>query len=173
LIFSEASTESPIKSQSLAAAMSDASTQEIRAILTQILKVHHEAILCTADENGRPHAAWMGVFCSHDFRYLITVTSAQSDKVDNIRHNPHVEWMLTSADRSTIIYFEGEAEALVDEDLKEQYLQGVPEESRQFFMKYYRKGGQCQVIRTRLDNVVYCMPGAYDKVRLSMVHVRS
>jgi general stress protein 26 len=153
--------------------MSDTSTQEIRELLSQILRVHHEAILCTVDGTGRPHATWMGVFCSHDFRYLITVTSAHSDKIANIRQNPHVEWMLTSADRSKVIYFEGEAETLIDEDLKEQYLQGVQVESRQFFMKYYRSGGEWQVIRTRLDHVVYCMPGAYDKVRLNMEQVRS
>jgi general stress protein 26 len=152
--------------------MPDEAAEEVRGILTEILKVHHEAVLSTVDVSGRPHSSWMGVFCTHDFRHLITLTSSHSDKIGNIRQNPHVEWMLASADRSKIIYFEGEAETLADAALKEQYLQLVPEESRRFFMKYYRSGGDSIVIRTRLDHVVYCMPGAYTKVRLNMDQIR-
>ncbi len=152
--------------------MPDEAAEEIRQILNDLLKVHHEGILSSVDELGRPHSAWMGVLCSHDYQYLITVTSPDSDKVANVRKNPHVEWMLASADRLKIMYFEGVAETVMDEQLKEQYIQMVPPESRQFFMKYYHNTGEYVVIRTRIDHVVYCMPGAYTKVRLSMDQIR-
>jgi general stress protein 26 len=152
--------------------MSDEAAEQIRAILTNTLQSHHEGVLCTVDESGRPHATWMAFLCTHDFRHLITVTSADSDKAGNVRRNPLVEWMVTSADRSKVIYFEGEAEAVEDGALKDQYMQMVPEDSRRFFMKYYRAGGDWVVIKTRLDSIVYCMPGAYAKVRLSIDQVR-
>jgi general stress protein 26 len=153
--------------------MPDDSAEEIRSILGRTLRVHHEAVLSTVDESGRPHATWMAFLCTHDFRHLVTVTSADSDKVGNVRRHPLVEWMVTSADRSKIFYFEGEAEAVEDSNLKDQYLHLVPEQSRRFFMKYYRSGGDWVVIKTRLDSVVYCMPGAYAKVRLSMDQIRT
>lgn len=139
----------------------------IREMLAVALKNHREAVLNTVDAKGRPHAAWMGTVTTPDFAHLITLTGAHTDKVANIRSNPNVEWMFTAADRRTIIYFEGQAEVLVDEAMKNRYFQLVPEESRGFFMKHYRSGGEWCVIKTRIDSAVYCMPGAYTKVRLA------
>jgi general stress protein 26 len=153
--------------------MSNEAAIEIRDILAKTLTSHHEAVLSSISPSGRPHAAWMGVAGTHDFKHLITVTSATSEKVTNIRQNPHVEWMFTSPDRLRVIYFEGDADVLVDEQMKQHYLNIVPDETRGFFMRFYRHGGQWVVVRTRLDNVVYCMPGAYTKVRLSMDQVRA
>jgi general stress protein 26 len=138
----------------------------IREMLTVALDNHREAVLTTVDAAGQPHAAWMGTVTSPDFAHLITLTGTHTDKVANIRSNPRVEWMFTSPDRKIIIYFEGEAEVLADETMKDRYLRMVPEESRGFFMKHYRSGGEWCVIKTRIDCAVYCMPAAYTKVRL-------
>ena len=144
----------------------------IREMLAVALKNHREAVLTTVDVEGRPHAAWMGTVSTPDFVHLITLTGAHTDKVANIRSNPNVEWMFTSTDRGTIIYFEGHAEILVDEEMKSRYFQLVPEESRGFFMKHYRSGGEWCVIKTHIDSAVYCMPGAYTKVRLGGDQIR-
>jgi general stress protein 26 len=144
----------------------------IREMLGVALKNHREGLLTTADASGRPHSAWMGTVSTPDFVHLITLTGAHTDKVANIRANPKVEWMFTSADRKTIVYFEGEAEIIVDEAAKSRYFQLVPDESRGFFMKYYRAGGEWCVVKTHIDSAVYCMPGAYSKVRLAGHQIR-
>jgi general stress protein 26 len=144
----------------------------IREMLSVALYNHREAVLTTVDGAGRPHATWLGTVTTPDFAHLITLTGSQTDKVANIRANPHVEWMFTSADRKTIIYFQGQAEVVVDEASKNRYFQMVPEESRGFFMKYYRSGGDWCVIKTRIDSAVYCMPAAYTKVRLGFDEIK-
>lgn len=146
---------------------SEEAASAIREMLGTALKNHREGILTTANAEGRPHAAWMGTVSSPDMVHLIAVTGADTDKVKNIRDNPNVEWMFTFADRKTIIYFEGKAEILASEEEKQRYIQLVPDESRDFFMKYYRTGGEWCVIKTHLENAVYCMPGAYMKVKLA------
>lgn len=142
-------------------------TSAIREMLAVALKNHSEALLTTVNSEGRPHATWMGVVSTLDFTHLITLTGAHTDKVGNIKGNPKVEWMFTMPDRKTIIYFEGTAEILVDEEMKSRYFTLVPEESRGFFMKHYRTGSEWCVIKTHIESVVYCMPGAYTKVRLA------
>jgi general stress protein 26 len=139
----------------------------IHEMLDIALQSHHEAILTTVDAQNRPHAAWMGTACTPDFKHLITVTGAHTDKVANIRANPHVEWMFTSPDRRTIVYFEGSAEILEDEEMKRRYFQLVPDETRGFFMKFYRSGGAWCVIKTNLQSAIYCVPGAYTKIRVA------
>jgi general stress protein 26 len=144
----------------------------IREMLVVALHNHREAVFTTVDATGRPHAAWMGTVTTPDFVHLITLTGTHTDKVANIRCNPQVEWMFTAPDRKTIIYFEGHAEVLIDEAMKNRYLQMVPEESRGFFMKHYRSGGEWCVIKTRIDSAVYCMPAAYTKVKLTGDQIR-
>lgn len=138
----------------------------IREMLAAALQDHREGVLTTVNPQGRPHATWMGSVSTPDFVHLITLTGAHTDKVANIRANPFVEWMFTSDDRKTIIYFEGRAEILMDEDEKQRYFQMVPEESRGFFLRHYRARGEWCVIKTHLDRAVYSMPGAYMKVNL-------
>lgn len=108
----------------------------------------------------------MGSVTTPDFVHLITLTSVHTHKVANIRANPFVEWLFTMPDRKSMIYFEGKAEIIVNEEAKEHYFQAVPEKSRAFFMKHYRAGGEWCVIKTHLDMAVYCLRGTYMKVDL-------
>jgi general stress protein 26 len=144
----------------------------IREMLVLALLNHREGILNTVNPEGRPHASWMGTVTTPDFVHLITLTGIHTDKVANIRVNPKVEWMFTAPDHKTIIYFEGSAEILMDEELKNRYFMLVPAESRGFFMKYYRNGGEWCVIRTHIDSAVYCAPDAYTKIRLPGHQIR-
>jgi len=144
----------------------------IREMLSLALRNQHEGVLTTVTTAGRPHASWMGTVCTPDLMHLITLTGAHTDKVANIRANPEVEWMFTSPDRETVIYFEGRAEILTDDEMKHRYVQMVPEESRGFFMRYYRGGGEWCVIKTHVDAAVYSIPAIYTKVRLSGHQIR-
>ncbi len=136
-------------------------------MLSTALQHHREGILTTVSPQGRPHATWMGSVTTPDFVNLITLTGVHTHKVENIRVNPHVEWMFTLSDRKTIIYFEGMAQVIEDDDEKQRYFEQVPESSRVFFMKHYRVGGEWCVIRTRLDTAHFCMRGTTMKVELS------
>lgn len=144
----------------------------IRDMLSVALSNQREALLTTVNPDGRPHATWMGTVCTSDFVDLITLTGTRTDKVVNIRANPQVEWMFTSTDRETIVYFEGRAEIIHNDEMKHRYIQMVPPESRGFFMHYYRAGGEWCVIKTHITSAVYCVPGAYTKVRLEAHQIR-
>jgi len=139
----------------------------ISEMLGTALQHHREGILTTVSANGRPHATWMGSVTTPDFVSLITLTGAHTNKVANIRANPFVEWMFTMPDRKTIIYFEGRAQVIADEEEKQRYLEVVPMKSRAFFMKHYRVGGEWCVIKTHLVTAIYCMRGTYMKVDLA------
>lgn len=145
----------------------------IREMLATALHCHREGVLSTVSADGRPHACWMGTVATLDFSHLITVTGSHTDKVANIRANPLVEWMFTSLDRNTIIYFDCSAEILMDVKMRQRYFEMVPEESRGYFTKYYHAGGDWCVINTRIESAVYCMPGAYMKVRIPGIRFAS
>lgn len=144
----------------------------IRDMVIATMNNQREGLFTTVSAEGRPHATWMGTICAPDFQHLITLTGTHTDKVANIRSNPHVEWMFTSPDRQIVIYLEGHAETIVDTVMQQRYLQMVPTESRGFFMKYYRAGGDWCVIKTHIESAIYCMPGAYTKVRLTGHQIR-
>ncbi len=151
---------------------SEEAASAIREMLGVALRNQREGLLTTVTPEGRPHATWMGTVSTPDFVHLITLTGTHTDKVANIRANPGVEWMFTSPDRKTLVYFEGTAEIILDEEMKHRYIQMVPDESRGFFMRYYRAGGEWCVIKTHIEAAVYGMPGAYTKVRLGGHQIR-
>ena len=144
----------------------------IRQMLCLALRNQHEGVLTTVSAADRPHATWMGTVCTPDLTHLLTLTGVHTEKVANIRANPEVEWMFISPDRETVIYFEGRAEIIVDDEMKHRYLQMVSDESRGFFMRYYRAGGEWCVIKTDVAAAVYCIPGSYTKVRLAGHQIR-
>ncbi|MFN0080063.1 MAG: protein kinase domain-containing protein [Prosthecobacter sp.] len=145
----------------------------IRETLFHALKTYREGLLNTVNSEGRAHSSWMGAVCTPDFSEIITLTGTNTDKTANIRANPKVEWMFNSPDHSTIIYFEGNAEILVDDQMKNRYFELVPEETRGFFQRYFQAGGSWCVIKTSIDHAVYCMPSAYMKIRLEGHQIRS
>ncbi len=145
----------------------------VRETLSHALRTYREGLLNTVNTDGRAHSSWMGAVCTPDLSELITLTGTHTDKTVNIRANPKVEWMFNSQDHSTIIYFEGCAEILVDEQMKNRYFELVPEETRGFFQRYFRSGGDWCVIKTRIDHAVYCMPSAYMKIRLEGHQIRA
>lgn len=124
------------------------------------------AMLSTVSPEGRPHATWMFASRSSDSGVeILTITSPDSDKVDNVRAHAAVEWLVTSQDRMENLYLEGEAEVVEDVAEIKRLWELVGGKERAFFMRYYNSGMGFSIIRTRVTEAVYAVPEEYRKVR--------
>lgn len=124
------------------------------------------AMLSTLSPEGRPHGTWMFASRSTDPPVeILTITSPDSDKVENIQTHSAVEWLLTSQDRMENLYLEGEAEVVEEVAEIKRLWEMVGGKERAFFMRYYNSGMGFAIIRTRIEEVVLAVPEEYRKVR--------
>lgn len=95
-------------------------------IAERILDTAHVGILTTLDRDGRPWIRWMTpTFLRGDRRSLYAVTAEGFRKVDHIRENNRVAWMLQHRTMDEIIHISGTAAILDNPTLKADVLEAV------------------------------------------------
>ncbi len=115
-------------------------------------------ILSTTGRDHHPHATWMGTLASPSLDRLITMTSPDSRKTQNILENPRVEWLFTSRSMSELVYLRGNARILKDPNLIKTAWNQMPDKSRAYFLSQQDVGITFFIIETRVDAIEYRLP---------------
>lgn len=127
-------------------------------MLQKVMEGQREAILTTISPEGRPHATWMSTMTSPGFHRIITLTSPDSHKVENIETNPEVEWLFTAPNKREIVYLVGSATVIRDVAKMKQAWKIVPNKQKAFFLNFFTSAPGYAVIETNVEKIVYGMP---------------
>lgn len=131
------------------------------------------ALLTTSTPQGTPHATWMATIGIDERNQLLTLTSPDSRKVANIRSNPRVEWMFTSKDMRSLVYFSGSAVVVKDVVKIKQYWNDMPEKDRAYFLDYFSSPPGFSIIRTSILRAELVCPRQFRSFPLDVKDLRS
>ena len=146
---------------------------ELSKLAEEVVLKCKNAVLATADAEGRPHAAWMTTQVTTDLAEVTSITAPTSQKVAELRRNPQAEWMFASSSLETIVYLSGFTRVIEGEAAK-RYWDQMPGKAQAYYRKYcetedYHKFA---VIRTEVGRIVVCKPYAYKKTILFDKHAK-
>lgn len=99
---------------------------------------------------------------------ILSITSPDSDKIQNLRANHQVEWLITSQDRLQQLYLEGEAEIVEKVSEIRKLWNMISDKQQLYFMKFYNSGLGFSIVRTRVTCVVYVAPEEKRKARFKI-----
>jgi len=144
---------------------------ELSRTAAQIVAETRNAVLATADDKGLPHSAWMTAQVTQDLEEVISITAPISQKVADLRSNPHAEWMFASHGMETIVYLSGHTRVVEGEAAK-RYWDKMPGKAQAYYRKYCDTDDfhKFVVVRTEVDKVVLCKPYSYKKTVLFDKH---
>lgn len=66
-------------------------------------------VLMTVDATGAPHGRWMGATTRHGLSRLFTLTARDTRKIADLRFNPKVCWLFTTAEYQDVVMLCGTA----------------------------------------------------------------
>jgi general stress protein 26 len=126
------------------------------------------AMLTTADKQGWPHATWMNFQVKGYLDEIFSITAPTTQKVANLRENPHAEWMLSNRSMESVLSLSGETRVIEGEAVQ-PYWDAIPGKSRSCYRQYndtddFRK---FVVICTKIGKVVLCHPAMYRKITIA------
>jgi general stress protein 26 len=132
--------------------------EDFIGLAEQLMDGHHAGVLTTLDDEGRPHSRWMGTFSFREFPRFHALTSPQSAKVEQIRKNPAVEWMLSNQDLSLVLNLRGHARILQDTASIKRAWKAIEDKTHAFFLQAYNEKPGMVVIETVVDRIECTVP---------------
>ncbi len=132
--------------------------QRVRQIIHDSTGGRGIGILTTVSKNHRPHATWMGTLASPSLDRLVTMTSPDSRKVQNILENPNVEWLFTNSTMTELVYLCGKGKVLKDMECIKTAWNQMPDKSRAYFLSHENVGITFLIIETQVESIEYRLP---------------
>ena len=126
------------------------------------------AILTTANSIGHPHATWMNVLADRQMEQVIAITAPHTEKVGNLKENPHSEWMFASSSMESMAYLSGPTEIVIGEEAL-RYWNSMPGKSKAPYHNYNPSDNpeDFAILCTKVEKIIYCRPPGYNK---TLVH---
>ncbi len=122
------------------------SSDDIIALARSLVNGHYPGILGTVDAEGRPQMRWMSTLAFDQFPVFQTLTSPASQKVQEIKANPQVNWMFFNKDLSLVVNLKGRARIIEDGPALKAIWQRIVDMSHAYFLEHYRrKPGFCAI----------------------------
>ena len=122
------------------------------------------AVLTTANNIGHPHATWMNVLVDSQMEKVIAITAPHTQKAENLRENPHSEWMFASTSMESMVYLSGLTEIVTGEKAL-QYWNSMPGKAKAPYHNYNpsENPDDFVILCTRVEKALYCRPPGYQK----------
>lgn len=137
-------------------------------VLKEALGGEGIGLFSTSNKEGVPHATWMATFAFIERDSIICLSSPDSQKVDNIWANPHVEWLFTAPDLSALVYLYGKAYVEDDPVEFKKHWQVMKDKDRAFFLNSYNSPPGFSVIRTVIDQIDLVYPKEHRRSSLKV-----
>ncbi|TLD69307.1 pyridoxamine 5'-phosphate oxidase family protein [Phragmitibacter flavus] len=131
---------------------------DVIGLAKTLVNGEHAGILSTVDMEGKPQTRWMSAFSFDEFPRFYSLTAPESRKVEEIRHNPAVNWMFFNKDCSLILNLHGKARIVEDAPVLKRIWQQVVDMSHVYFLDQYASGLGFVVIETMVESVMATSP---------------
>lgn len=121
-------------------------SDDVINLAKSLVNGHFPGILATIDTEGKPQMRWMSTLAFDEFPVFHTLTSPGSQKVEQIRANPRVNWMFFNKDLSLVVNLKGRARIIQDPPSLKRIWQRIVDLSHAYFLEHYnRKPGFCAI----------------------------
>jgi len=116
-------------------------------------------VLSTIDRNGFPQSRWMATTSFATFPHFYTLTSPDSQKVQQIAVHPMVSWMFSTPDLSLVVNLLCRAHVLLeDAETMKRIWRHINDKSRAYFLGNSTTGPGFAVIETVVELVECTLP---------------
>ncbi|HEY8901024.1 MAG TPA: pyridoxamine 5'-phosphate oxidase family protein [Chthoniobacterales bacterium] len=130
-------------------------SDDIFGVARQLIDGHHFGVLTTVDSDGAPHARWMATMTFENFPRVITLTSAGSSKVKQIRANQHVDWLFANEDFTLVLNLKGRARVFTDTVSIKRAWKAIKDKSHAYFLNNMDGDQEIAVIETVIERIDY------------------
>jgi general stress protein 26 len=132
--------------------------RELMGKLAEILDDSNSGVLSTSDENGIIHLRWLTPVLMRGRKgFVYSLTSLDSKKVEHIRNNPNVTWIIQTRAVNQVITLYGKANILENPSIKTEVLETVGNKLTMF----WRINGNLNdfaVLETVIEKAEYYLP---------------
>lgn len=143
---------------------------ELARMARQLVEDCNHGLLTTTSKDGWPHATWMNFQTKGYLEDVFAITAPTTQKVANLRENPHTEWMFSKPGFTieSIVYVSGDT-TIVEGDAMRPYWDAMPGKSKAYFRQYNNSDDfhHFVVLVTKVSKVDFCRPIAYRKFPVS------
>lgn len=138
--------------------------EDIIGMVNDILRSGRPGILSTLDFNGAPQSRWMATSSFDEFPRFHTLTSSNSQKVEQIEAHPIVQWMFSSSDLDLVVNLTGRAHILLpDAATVKRIWREIADKSRAYFLGDSDQGPGFSIIETMVELVECTLPALGQK----------
>ena len=131
---------------------------DLHTILRCTMAENRPGVLTTIDQQGIPHARWMGTVAADDFPNLYTLTNPASRKLAHIAFHPIVNWMFSNSELSMVVNLIGPAHVESDMDVIQKIWNSITDKTHAYFMKEFGGSEGCAIIKTTVEMVECSLP---------------
>jgi len=132
--------------------------RDIMAEIGKILDDAKTALLATVDREGRPHMRWLTpAVIRGRVGALYNVTAPNSEKLEQLRANPNVQWMIQTRALDRIITLNGKINIVENPSIRTEVLEAVGDKLTVFWKIHEQEWEVC-VLETVIENATFYLP---------------
>ena len=132
--------------------------RDIMAEIGKILDDAKTGLLATVDIEGKPHMRWLTpAVLRGRVGALYNVTAPNSVKLEQLRANPYVQWMIQSRALDRIITVNGKINIVENPSIRNEVLEAVGDRLRVFW-KIHESEWEICVLETIIEKATYYLP---------------
>ena len=132
--------------------------RDIMAAIGKILDDAKTGLLAPVDNEGKPHMRWLTpAVLRGRVGALYNVTAPNSVKLEQLRANPYVQWMIQSRALDRIITVNGKINIVENPSIRNEVLEAVGDRLRVFW-KIHESEWEICVLETIIEKATYYLP---------------
>jgi pyridoxamine 5'-phosphate oxidase len=132
--------------------------RDIMVEIGKILDDAKTALLATVDRDGRPSVRWLTpAVLRGRMGALYNVTAPNSSKIEHVRSNPNVQWLIQTRALDRIITIDGKMNIVENPSIRTEVLEAVGNRLRVFWKIHEMEWELC-VLETIIERAVYHVP---------------